>query len=168
MRAKRVIFSNQQQSRDEIAEHRQLLEQATKGYFLHRSEHFYQRFAVASRTEVNEALAETLREIDRASLLALLAAIEAAFRVDYLERVYKKRKDPVSRVCRKIYKEKAHRVSLTEDLFSLWRNHGSASPRFIEDLQGAFQVRHWLAHGRYWSPRLGKYDDFDTVYSHFT
>ena len=79
--------------------------------------------------------------------------------------MYCKRKDPISRACRALYARKAQAVKLDEDLLTLWLRHGRAAPGFIADVRGALQVRHWLAHGRYWSPRFGKYDDFDTVYT---
>lgn len=165
MKAKRVVLSGEHQSFDDIAEHRHLLEQATRDYFAHRSATFYARFATATTAEMAETLTRTLREIDRTSILSLLAAIEAAFRVDYFERVYRKRKDPISRACRVLHARKAQAVKLDEDLLTLWLHHGGAAPGFIADVRGALQVRHWLAHGRYWSPRFGKYDDFDTVYT---
>lgn len=165
MKAKRVALSGEHQSFDDIAEHRRLLEQATRDYFVHRSPAFCARFATASTTEITQTLARTLREIDRASILSLLAAVEAAFRVDYLERVYRKRKDPISRACRALHARKAQAVRLDEDLLTLWLRHGQAAPGFVADVRGALQVRHWLAHGRYWRPRVGKYDDFDTVYT---
>jgi hypothetical protein len=165
MKAKRVVLSGEHQSFDDIAAHRCLLEQATRDYFSHRSAAFCAQFATASAAEIAEALAQTLREIERTSILSLLAAIEAAFRVDYFERVYLKRKDPVSRACRALHARKAQAVKLDEDLLTLWLHHGQAAKGFIADLRSAFHVRHWLAHGRYWSPRLGRYDDFDTVYT---
>ena len=34
------------------------------------------------------------------------------------------------------------------------------------DLKGAFKFRHWLAHGRYWDPNLGrKKYDFQSLYA---
>ena len=40
--------------------------------------------------------------------------------------------------------------------------HGA---KLIGDLRGAFRFRHWLAHGRYWNPKLGQKYDFVSVYS---
>jgi hypothetical protein len=31
-------------------------------------------------------------------------------------------------------------------------------------LKAAFLYRHWLAHGRYWKPKLGRVHDFDSLY----
>jgi len=35
----------------------------------------------------------------------------------------------------------------------------------IGELRGAFKFRHWLAHGSYWPPKLGRRYDFTFVYS---
>jgi hypothetical protein len=34
----------------------------------------------------------------------------------------------------------------------------------IDDLIGAFGYRNWLAHGRYWIPKLGRKYDYESVY----
>lgn len=165
MAARAVVLSGEQQSFDEIALHRNLLHQAVRDYFRAQPAEFRQRYRGARPEEVAEALNMALREIDRSAILALLAAIEAAFRVDYLNRVYRRRKDSFSRACRVLYSQVGHRAKLEKKLFKLWLTEGAASPCFIQHLIGAFQVRHWLAHGRYWSPRLGRYDDFDEIYA---
>jgi hypothetical protein len=41
---------------------------------------------------------------------------------------------------------------------------GCLERKLIGDLRGAFNFRHWLAHGRYWEPKLGRNYDFVTVY----
>lgn len=165
VKSRPVALSGQQQSFAGIARHRNLLHQTVRAWFRARSAAFCQRFQGAREDEVAEALAVTLREIDRAAILALLAAMEAAFRVDYLERVYQRRKDPFSRACRALYARLGHRVPLERELLKLWLTEGAAAPDFIRHLSGALRVRHWLAHGRYWSPRLGLYEDFDTIYT---
>jgi hypothetical protein len=40
----------------------------------------------------------------------------------------------------------------------------SVSDKVIGDLKGAFKYRHWLAHGRYWEPKLGQKYDYYSVY----
>ncbi len=91
----------------------------------------------------------------------LLAALEAAFRVDFLQRCYKKGKDPVSREFRKLYASEGIYVSLEEDIFQVWKQKSSVPSSVISQLKGAFKYRHWLAHGRYWVPKFRQYDYHD-------
>jgi hypothetical protein len=153
VKARTVVLSGQQQSFDDIARHRTLLHQSVRAWFRAGSAEFCQCFQGAREDEVAQTLAVTLREVDRSAILSLLAAMEAAFRVDYLERVYERRRDPFSRACRALYVRVGHRVSLEQELLKLWLTEGAAAPDFIRHLVGAFRLRHWLAHGRYWSPR---------------
>ena len=60
---------------------------------------------------------------------------------------------------------KGLRVSLEGDIFSAWKQNSTASASTIAELTGAFRYRHWLAHGRYWVPKLGKKYDYEGVYS---
>jgi len=50
-----------------------------------------------------------------------------------------------------------------DDILEGWKRYTSASSSLIGDLRGAFKFRHWLAHGRYWTPRFGRKYDFDSV-----
>ena len=97
--------------------------------------------------------------------MTLLAAVEAAFRIDYLQRCYKKKKDVVSRQFRRIYKEKETRASREDEIFGVWKSSTMESTKLIGDLRGAFKFRHWIAHGRYWTPKLGQKYDYLTIYS---
>jgi len=109
----------------------------------------------------------TLRveETDQRSAFFILASLEAAFRIDYECRCQKRMKDDVSRAFRAIYKSRRTRVSLEEDIFEAWKEHSTGSRQLIGELRGAFKFRHWLAHGHYWEPKLGRRYDFIFVYS---
>ena len=104
-----------------------------------------------------------LEEIDIQSSLFILAATEATVRVDFLARVYEKRRDTVSRTFRDIYKSRCDhnkiKVRLEEDILDTWGEQLPDSKSDVGRLKGAFKYRHWLAHGRYWVPKLGqRYD----------
>jgi hypothetical protein len=115
---------------------------------------------------LGDVLAARIEETDLRSAFFVLTALEAAFRVDYLYRCRKKEKDPVARAFRLIYKDREENVSLDEDIFEIWKDNSSApGPRLIGELRGAFNFRHYLAHGRYWEPKLGKKYDFNFMYS---
>jgi hypothetical protein len=90
--------------------------------------------------------------------------VEAAFRIDYLQRCYRRGKDPVSRAFRNIYKVKQKRASLEDEIFTAWVKNSSGTRSIIGDLRGAFKFRHWLAHGRYWTPKFNRYD-FNSVFA---
>ncbi|MGB7132439.1 MAG: hypothetical protein WBD59_16615 [Candidatus Sulfotelmatobacter sp.] len=54
---------------------------------------------------------------------------------------------------------------MDEDILEAWSEHSSGSRQLIAELRGAFNFRHWLAHGSYWVPKLGRKYDFNFVYS---
>lgn len=113
-----------------------------------------------------EVLAARIEETDLRSAFFVLAALEGAFRIDYLYRCQKKLKDDLSRAFRNIYKDREKNASLEEHIFELWKEKSSApGPRLIGELRGAFNFRHYLAHGRYWEPKLGRKYDFNFMYS---
>ncbi len=115
---------------------------------------------------LGDLLAARIEETDLRSAFFLLAALEAAFRIDYLYRCQKKMKDDLSRAFRAIYQKRKGNASLDEDIFETWRENSSApGPRLIGELRGAFNFRHYLAHGRYWEPKLGRKYDFNFIYS---
>jgi len=119
------------------------------------------RFSGMSTQEVDAWFEGMLEEADAQASLFLIAAAEAALRVDSLRRVYEKKQDEISKAFRKVYKKKRdHRkVRLDEDILETWVQKVPQSKMHVGNLRGAFNYRHWLAHGRYWVPKLGmKYD----------
>ena len=94
----------------------------------------------------------------------VFGALEAAFRIDFLLRCYGREKDDISRAFRVLYDDKRERVSLESDILAAWRKDLTVRQGLIEKLTDAFKYRHWLAHGRYWSPRFKKLD-YGEVYS---
>jgi|ERR1019366_2367409 hypothetical protein len=115
---------------------------------------------------LGDVLAARIEETDLRSAFFVLTALEAAFRIDYLYRCRKKMKDDLSRAFRLIYKDRGKNATLDEDIFGTWKRKSSApGPRLIEDLRGAFNFRHYLAHGRYWESKLGRKYDFNFAYS---
>jgi hypothetical protein len=55
-------------------------------------------------------------------------------------------------------------VSLEDDILGLWSQHHPTLKKRIGEFRGALKLRHWLAHGRYWIPKLGRKYDFADVY----
>lgn len=97
-----------------------------------------------------------LLELDRDCVMSLLACAEAHLRVDYIVRCHKRGGDKLSDCFRRVYKERGLRARLDEDILSGWKNNSSAPKAVLRDLADAFNYRHWLAHGRYWTPKLGR------------
>ena len=94
----------------------------------------------------------------------LFGALEAAFRIDFLQRCYRRERGDVSRAFRELYRSKGTRVALEGDILEVWRRDSSVPTGVVAELIDAFKYRHWLAHGRYWNPRFKKLD-YDEVYS---
>lgn len=163
--AKRVSFSRQNLDLLDIAEHHQDLTSSLNLYFSNSSPTFPVRFVGYVKTEVTEELNDRLEEIDLSSSLSILSSVEAAFRIDYLQRCYRKDKEPVSRDFRDIYKKKQQHASLDRDIFEVWVTHHAAERSLITQLRGVFLLRHWLAHGRYWTPKLGRRYNYVDVYA---
>lgn len=157
----RVVFSGDQLSIVQIAAHYDVVEMALRSYYSEASAALNPKFIGYTYRELSDELAERLEEEGRMLAMSVLAAIEAAFRIDYLGRVYEKKKDPLSREFRRIYGIKGSRAGLEEEILEGWRTKTGVPSRLISDLRSAFRFRHWLAHGRYWSPKLGgKFDYF--------
>jgi hypothetical protein len=95
---------------------------------------------------------------------ALLAEAEAVLRVDFLSRVAQRRKDDVSRAFRALYQEKGDRVDLDRELLEIWRTFVPACRGCVGEFRGALKLRNWFAHGRYWTPRLGRMYEARTAF----
>ena len=163
---KRVTFSGSNQLIAQIALHHRDIENALRQYFSITSDQVSGRFVGYSRQELKLELQNRLDELELTSSLALLASFEATLRVDYLRRCYEKRKDPVSLEMRSVYKQRGARAGLEEGILSAWRRSIPGSKRLVDDLLAAYKFRHWLAHGRYWTPKLGaRRFDFHQAYT---
>jgi hypothetical protein len=55
-------------------------------------------------------------------------------------------------------------ISFEEDILQGWRSYFPADKAVLSQLKGAFNYRHWFAHGRYYTPKLGQKYDFFLVY----
>ena len=133
-------------------------------YYFTEAPSSFARFFDSTPQELAEELKHRIEETDLRSILVTLAALEASFRIDYQSRCREKLKDDLSRAFRAIYKEKEISVSLDQDIFEAWKAYFPESKGIIGDLRTAFRLRHWLAHGRYWEPRIGRKFDFDSVF----
>ncbi len=108
-------------------------------------------FSGMSAVEVGRALSEMRTELDLEVSLGLMAAAEALLRVDYRERVTRKLKQPagVRRRLSALWKTSENRASL-ESILDVWKEE-VGQPDLFAAFQEYLQLRHWLAHGRYWT-----------------
>lgn len=162
--ASRVSFSGQHLPLDQIASHHADVECALRNYFSPASIQYPVRFAGYTEIDVQTELALRLSESERSTILTILSSLEAAFRVDYLQRCYLRKRDSLSRAFREIHTRQGSRASLEDEILTAWSEHTSVSVALIREIRGAFKYRHWLAHGRYWVPKLGQRFDYDSIY----
>ena len=99
----RTNFSNENLDLLAIDQYYRHIEVSTRLYFSLSNPTADEVFAGKTRLEIAKMLEAVLKENDHLVSLNLLAAIEATFRVDYLQRCYKRKKDPLSRAFRIIH-----------------------------------------------------------------
>lgn len=148
---------------DELIAYHQDIVASLRLYFSVASPSFVERFAGRSPTEITTELASRIEESEVRSAFSLLTSLEATFRIDFDIRCRKRLKDSLSVHFRGVEKSRGGKVRLDEDILEGWKRHSNASSGLIGDLRGAFKFRHWLAHGRYWTPRLGRKYDIEYV-----
>jgi hypothetical protein len=105
--------------------------------------------------EISRSFIDQHDEVEKAASIAIIAATEAVIRVDYINRVQKKKKDDLSRKFRTL-NMRAKRARLDEDILEIWSMVRPARKQAISDFRGVLKLRHWIAHGRYWVPKLGR------------
>ena len=157
----RIRFSGQHLQIAQIARYYSDIEASVRNYFSFPNP---QRFAGYTPQEMEREMDSVLEEHARSTSMSILSALEATFRMDFLQRCYKRQRDSLSRAFRIIHRAKGQYVPLT-DIFSEWQQHSDVSQSVIADLKRAFRYRHWLAHGRYWTPKIGQEYDYDDIYT---
>jgi hypothetical protein len=124
------------------------------------------RYQLKTREELEAGFDFMLSELEWVAMLSLLSTAEATLRVDFVVRVRERRKDSVSRCFRSAYSRRGiEKIRLEEDILDCWRDHGACAgvKGAVSEFKGALTLRHWLAHGRWWRPRLGRADGYDPV-----
>src|SRR5699024_1674162 len=114
---KKVRFSEQHSTIEEIEKFYFYSEQSLIPYFSERNSYF----TGFSILELNNELREHKLALDRMSALEILAFLEARFRIDYLIRCQERKKDILSRAFREVYKSKENKASLTDDILKVWK-----------------------------------------------
>ncbi len=153
----RVSLSGRQKSIDAVLEWHQTATRAL------RNQLALERVDVAGPSESSAffgltapAVDEFFAELDLLTMLDLLSATEAALRVDFWDRVHHRLKDEVSRGFRELARLYDDRIALDEHLMSEWLKARPGAKSSVADFRGAMKLRNWLAHGRYWTPKLAQ------------
>ncbi|KAA3534189.1 hypothetical protein [Pseudomonas savastanoi] len=162
---RRIVFqpSGLHLKYSDIADYYEGVRTAIGTFYLGGSDAYIDKYAFSTPEQVIDAYKRESDEFETSTCLTVLAALEARFRIDYLARVDKKLKDPLSRAFRKLYGK--HKLEMRfDDILAAWKNHVPSSAPYIEKLRTAQKYRHWLAHGRYWTPKLGRRHGFSDLY----
>ena len=120
---KKIFFSNEHLELDDITIHHSDSESSLKLYFSSENKYYKERFSDYTADELSNELRARIDELSHTSSLSLLAALEAIFRIDYLQRNYKKKKDSLSRRFRTIYAKKSTKASLEDDILDAWKDN---------------------------------------------
>lgn len=161
---RRVIFSEHSHSINKVVEYHRDTASSIRLYFSTDNPSYRFRFFGYSVSEIEIELADRLNETDVRSAFAILVRIEAAFRIDYLHRCQERKRDSISRAFRSIHKIQGPNVRLEQDILGTWRKEQPSTSLLVGEIVGAFKFRHWLAHGRYWTPKLGRKYDYQDLY----
>jgi hypothetical protein len=113
------------------------------------------RYIGLTRTEVEELFDAQRGQLELLTMFELLATTEAILRIDFKARVTAKKRDLLSRHFRQLYRENGDRIRLDEDILTALKDHGVPA-NIVSAMRGALKLRHWLAHGRHWHPKLGR------------
>jgi len=122
-------------------------------------------YTALTKYELIEVFHSHIDELEKTVSMNILSNVEADFRIDYIIRTKRRLKDPVSRKLRELFKTKGEKISLENEILAIWKEEHPEFKGIISDLIGALKYRHWLAHGRYWTPKLGRIYDIATVYT---
>jgi hypothetical protein len=128
------------------------------------------RFVGMTEAEVDYHYDFQQRELDRLTVLNLVASAEASIKIDYFRRVDERLKDPLSVAYRKWHKTlsaaKKRRPNFDEDgILDVLKDAKVMDNHIVGNYRECLQARHWLGHGRHWGkPVVVDKFDPDEVY----
>jgi hypothetical protein len=112
------------------------------------------QFKGLTQGEVKEFFYVQRGLLELLTMFQLLATTEAILRIEVKTRVAARKKDGLSRRFRELHKTSGDRIRLDEDILGALKEEGVPAI-IIAAFRGALKLRHWLAHGRHWHPKLG-------------
>ena len=113
------------------------------------------QFVGFSRFEVEDFFDIQLGHLKLLTMFDLLATTEAILRINFKDRVKARKKDRLSKGFRKLQKAGGDKIRLDEDILTVMKEEGVRA-NVIADFRSVLKLRHWLAHGRHWNPKIGR------------
>lgn len=113
------------------------------------------RFIGCTAGEVEEFFDAQRGQLELVTMFEILATTEAILRMEVKTRIAARKRDSLSKRFRRLYKVKGDRIRLHEDILVAMKEEG-VSPTAVAAFRAALNLRHWLAHGRHWHPKLGR------------
>jgi len=114
------------------------------------------RFLGMTEGDVDAHYDAQRRELDRLTVVNLVASAEATIRLDYAYRVRAKLKDQLSRAYRKWYKTLSAKKRRLPDfdgrgILDVLKDAHVMDNNIVGQYRQCLRVRHWVGHGRYWA-----------------
>jgi hypothetical protein len=113
------------------------------------------QFIGLTEREIEQLFDDQRGHLEWLTMFELLATTEAILRIQFKARVAERRKDGLSRRFRAAHKLNAGKIRSDDDILVALREAGVAA-RIVAAFRGTLRLRHWLAHGRHWHPKLGR------------
>jgi hypothetical protein len=113
------------------------------------------RFAGMTDDDVDAHYDRARRELDRLTVLNLVASAEASVRSDFFRRVREKLKDPLSRAYQKWHAKLSAKKQLRPDfdeggILEVLKEAHVINNHVVGQYRECLKARHWLGHGRFW------------------
>jgi hypothetical protein len=113
------------------------------------------RFATKTEADLEGYFDVQQRELERLTMLNLVASAEASIKDDYFHRVRKNLKDPLSRAYQNWYKElsaaKKRRPDFDEGgILEVLKEAHVMDNHVVGRYRVCLKTRHWVGHGRNW------------------
>jgi len=123
------------------------------------------RFAVMTESEVDQYFDSQQRELERLTMLNLVASSEATVTLNYFDRVGRNLKDTLSSAYRNWHKGLSARKQLRPDfdesgILTILKETNVINNNVVGQYRECLQGRHWLGHGRRWDKPIA-IDRFD-------
>jgi hypothetical protein len=114
------------------------------------------RFVGMTEGEVDAHYDAQRRELDRLTVLNLVASAEASIKVDFFRRVGAKLKDTLSAAYRQWHSTLSATKQLRPDfddggILDVLKDAGVMDNHIVGRYRECLRARHWLGHGRYWA-----------------
>jgi hypothetical protein len=128
------------------------------------------RFVGMTEEELDDWYDARRRELDRLTVLNLVASAEAALKIDYFRRVGQKLRDPLAQAYREWHKTLSGVKQLRPDfdeggILDILKQANVIDNNIVGRYRECLRARHWVGHGRYWAkPVEVDHLDPDEVY----